>query len=260
MVAGLRGIVLGDAGFDLTHQVGTNVCALGEDTAAQTGENGDEAAAEPEGNQRHDVMGKHVVTGNGGQRQARNDHTGDGTAPEGHGQTGGHTVFGGFGGPDVGQNGYAHADVAGQKGSDGADGKTNGGLDTHGAENHCKNDDAGDPHGLHLTVQVGDGAFLDGAGDRLHLLVARRRTFYNHCHDQGIPNSQNTYQRTSQRNVIDNCVHSLLHSKTLKLSGLLTVEPIHGRICALTDDGNRCIPGCLDDPAQCRSFIVMKRS
>jgi hypothetical protein len=76
----VAGIVLGNAGFDLAHQVGAHIGTLGEDTAAQTGEDGDQAAAETEGDQRHDVMGDHVVTGNRGQRQAGNDHTGYGAA------------------------------------------------------------------------------------------------------------------------------------------------------------------------------------
>jgi hypothetical protein len=97
----VAGIVLGNAGFDLTHQVGTNVGTLGEDTAAQTGEDGDQAAAETEGDQRDDVMGHRVVTRHSGQGQAGNDHTGYGAALEGHGQAGSHAFFGGFGGPTL---------------------------------------------------------------------------------------------------------------------------------------------------------------
>jgi hypothetical protein len=54
----VSGVVFGNPGFDLTHQVGAHVGTLGEDTTAQTGEDGDQAAAETEGDQRDDVMGQ----------------------------------------------------------------------------------------------------------------------------------------------------------------------------------------------------------
>ncbi len=41
-------VVLGDPGLDLAHQVGAHVGRLGEDAAAQTGEHGDQRAAEAE--------------------------------------------------------------------------------------------------------------------------------------------------------------------------------------------------------------------
>ena len=43
---GVAGVVLGDAGLDLAHQVGAHVGALGEDAAAEPGEDGDQRAAE----------------------------------------------------------------------------------------------------------------------------------------------------------------------------------------------------------------------
>jgi hypothetical protein len=54
----VAGIVFGNPGFDLAHQVGAHVGTLGEDTTAQTGKDGNQAAAETEGNQCDDVMGK----------------------------------------------------------------------------------------------------------------------------------------------------------------------------------------------------------
>ena len=39
-------IILGNAGFDLADQVGADVGALGEDAAAETGEDGDQRGAE----------------------------------------------------------------------------------------------------------------------------------------------------------------------------------------------------------------------
>ena len=47
-------VVLGDAGLDLAHQVGADVGALGEDAAAQTGEDGDQRTAEAQTDQGMD--------------------------------------------------------------------------------------------------------------------------------------------------------------------------------------------------------------
>ena len=52
-------IVLGNAGFDLADQVGADVGALGEDAAAETGEDRDQRGAEAERDQRVD----HVAIG-----------------------------------------------------------------------------------------------------------------------------------------------------------------------------------------------------
>ncbi len=47
-------IVLGDAGLDLADEVAADVGALGEDAAAETGEDRDQRGAEAEGHQRVD--------------------------------------------------------------------------------------------------------------------------------------------------------------------------------------------------------------
>ena len=47
-------IVLGNAGFDLADEVGADVGALGEDAAAETGEDRDQRGAEAERDQRVD--------------------------------------------------------------------------------------------------------------------------------------------------------------------------------------------------------------
>ncbi len=49
---GVAGVVLGDAGLDLAHQVGADVSALGEDAAAETGEDGDQRAAKAQRDHR----------------------------------------------------------------------------------------------------------------------------------------------------------------------------------------------------------------
>ena len=52
---GVARVVFGDAGLDLTHQVGAHVGGLGVDTAAQLGEQGHERSAEAEA---HDQEGR----------------------------------------------------------------------------------------------------------------------------------------------------------------------------------------------------------
>ena len=56
-------IVLGDAGFDLADEVGADVGALGEDAAAETGEDRDQRGAEAERDQRVDdgAVGRRVA-------------------------------------------------------------------------------------------------------------------------------------------------------------------------------------------------------
>ena len=46
---GVAGVILGNAGLDLAHHVAADVGALGEDAAAETGEDGDQRSAEAEG-------------------------------------------------------------------------------------------------------------------------------------------------------------------------------------------------------------------
>ena len=54
MVAGIARIVLRDAGLDLADQIAADVGALGEDAAAETGEDRDQRGAEAERDQRVD--------------------------------------------------------------------------------------------------------------------------------------------------------------------------------------------------------------
>ena len=85
-------IVLGDAGLDLAHEVGADVGRLGEDAAAETGEDRDQRAAEPEADERVDglLLGlvedrgeDAVVAGHADEREADDEQAGDGAAAEG---------------------------------------------------------------------------------------------------------------------------------------------------------------------------------
>ena len=59
-------VILGDAGLDLADQVGADIGALGEDAAAETGEDGDQRGAEAERHQRLDqprLLDAHAAAG-----------------------------------------------------------------------------------------------------------------------------------------------------------------------------------------------------
>ena len=143
-------------------------------------------------------MGGGVKTGNGGQRQAGHDHTGHGSTLKRHGQSGCQTASGGLCGSNVGNNRYPHSDVACHKRSDSADKKADGGFDPQQCENQHKNDSASNRHAFELTIQVGNGPFLDGAGNLLHLLISGRSGFYNACQNDRKEHPGNTDQRTNQ--------------------------------------------------------------
>ena len=125
----------------------------------------------------------------------------------------------------------------------GAHQKADGGLGAHGGKNNGENDDAGNAHAFHLAVQVGNGAFLNGAGDFLHFLVSGRRAFNDTCKDNRKENTNNTDQRTNQRYIVHYNFHSFLHS-VFSVKSRFAVKPIHGILCSLTKDRR----GSLDGP------------
>ncbi len=65
ITAGLRGSSSGMPGLDLADEVGADVGGLGEDAAAQTGEDRDQRAAEAEADERVDglLLGCRPVAG-----------------------------------------------------------------------------------------------------------------------------------------------------------------------------------------------------
>ncbi len=84
-------VVLGDPGLDLADEVGSDVSGLGEDSAAEPGEHGDQRTAEAEADESVNrvlvgLAGQDedpVVAGDAEERQADNEHAGDRTALEG---------------------------------------------------------------------------------------------------------------------------------------------------------------------------------
>jgi hypothetical protein len=114
-------VVLRDTGLDLADQVGTDIGALGEDTAAESGEDGDQRAAEAEADQcMQDLVLRRahgrqnaVIAGDTEQRQTHHQQAGDGAAAEGNLQCGVEPVVGGLGGAHIGAHRDIHTDVAG---------------------------------------------------------------------------------------------------------------------------------------------------
>ena len=123
-------------GLDLADQVGADVGGLGEDAAAETGEDGDQRAAEAEADQRVDglLVGevdqhqRAVVAGDAEQRQADDEQAGDRAALEGDVERGRDAAAGRLGDAGVGAHRDVHADEAGGAGEHAADHEADRGL------------------------------------------------------------------------------------------------------------------------------------
>ena len=129
-------VVLGDAGLDLAHQIGADVGALGEDAAAETGEDRNQRTAEAEAyerRQRDRLTGRRhcrqhpVVTGYPQQPEADHEQAGDGAAAERNLQRRIQPLARRLGGAHVGAHRDVHADVAGHGREHRADGEADGG-------------------------------------------------------------------------------------------------------------------------------------
>ena len=91
---GVAGVVLGDAGLDLAHQVGADVGRLGEDAAADSHEQGEQRGAEGEADQDGGgrVLEDQHDGGGAEQAQADAEHAGHGAGAEGDPQGAGHAA------------------------------------------------------------------------------------------------------------------------------------------------------------------------
>ena len=181
-------VIFGDAGFDLAHQVGADVGALGEDAAAETREDRDQRTTEGQADHRLQrgvqrfLAGAgaaehvHEVTGDAQQAQAHHQHAGDRAALEADVQRGIQAQRRRLRGTHVGAHRDEHADEAGSAGQDRADRETDRGRPAIGQQeaDEEEQDDADQADRLVLATQVGAGAFLDGRGDLLHFFVAGR--------------------------------------------------------------------------------------
>src|SRR5439155_23057137 len=127
---GVAGVVFGDAGLDLAHQVGAHVGGLCVNAAAELGEKGHERGSEAEAHYEEGRLGRvairdqvgvrHVNEKNPEQRQRHDHEARDRAAAQGHGQGLAQGAASGGGGSQVGAHGHVHADVA----RDGGAGRT----------------------------------------------------------------------------------------------------------------------------------------
>ena len=115
-----------------------------------------------------------VVAGDAEQRQADDQQAGDRAAFEGDVERRRHAAAGRLGDARVGPHRDVHPDEAGRAGERGADHEADRGLVVlqEPEQDRDRHGDRGDDRVL--AVQVGLGAFLHGARDFLHPVVARR--------------------------------------------------------------------------------------
>ncbi len=178
---GVARVVLGDAGLHLAHQVGAHVRALGEDAAAQSREDGDQRAAEPEAHQGVQDIGKAlafrggglqigVIAGHAQQTQADHQQAGDGAAAERDLQRIVQAAACRLGGTHVGAHRDVHADVAREAGEHGTDEEADRRLPVERQAKHDEQHHADHADGGVLAVEIGLSAFLNRRGDRPHAL------------------------------------------------------------------------------------------
>ena len=200
-------IVLGNAGFDLADEIAADVGALGEDAAAETGEDRDQRGAEAERHQRIDddaVVGLQPqavgeigeIDGDAEQRETGDQHAGDGAGLEGElkaaGQRGGRRLRGAH----VGANRDVHADEAGGARQHRADQEADRNQHAEEVGQQGEDHDADDADGRVLALEIGLRALGDRGRDLLHARVAGIRL----QHGRRRPDGVNDRKRSAEHN------------------------------------------------------------
>ena len=182
---GVPRIVLGDAGLDLADEVGADVRRLRVDPAAQSREHRDQRAAEREADEVVDrglrrmvePVGQHpVVAGDTEQAEPNDEQARHRTRAERDGERGLQSVPRGLGSAGVRPHGDVHADEARRRGERRADQEADRGSPAElvvEAEQEERDDRHRSDRQV-LPLEVGRGAFLHGARDLAHPLVAGR--------------------------------------------------------------------------------------
>ena len=179
---GVAGIVLGDAGFYLAHEVAAHVGRFGVDAAADAGEQRDRAGTQPKGS--HHLEGlvdaeplhpQQVVERNAQQRQTGHSEAHDGPAFERQRQRLGGAHAGRLGRAGVCRGGDAHADEARNRREHRSHEVGEAGsrppVDRHHKQQH-EHGGHEDRHPLVLPAQERHGALADGCADLTHQIVA----------------------------------------------------------------------------------------
>jgi len=163
-------VVLGDTGLNLAHQVGTHVGGLGEDTAANTHEHGQQRCTEAEA--LENLGGVTLVDehdrGSAQQAQAHGHHADGATGAEGdaHALVASGVVRG-RGDAHVGLDRETHAEVTDRGGEDRSEHEEAGTTEADpggvGWQSHQQEEDDHDEDGqrLELPRQIGVGTLLD---------------------------------------------------------------------------------------------------
>jgi hypothetical protein len=187
--SGIARIVLGDAGFDLAHEVGADVGRFGEDAAAEAGEHRDQRAAEREPDERREAVGfRRLVTGvdraddpviaaHREQAEPHDEQSRHRTALEREIERRGDAAARRFGGADVRAHRDDHADEAGCAREHGADHESDRSFPAERSrqeEDDHEKDEGDDRDRPVLAPQERHRAFLDGRSDRLHRRITGR--------------------------------------------------------------------------------------
>ena len=180
-------VIFGNTRFDLADHVAADVSALGEDAAAETGEDRDQRSAEGKTDQRvHDDAALRriiqaeaeahgqdgVIAGHCQQAQAHHQHAGNGAGAERHRQAGGQAGARRFGGAHIGAHRNEHADITGQARQDRADQEADAKLPAEKPAGEHEDHHADHGDGGVLAIEIGARAFLNGGGDFLHPGIA----------------------------------------------------------------------------------------
>ena len=182
----VAGIVLGDPGFHLAHEVGTDIGALGEDAAAQAREDRDQRRAEAERHESvdhravgerksHDLREEGEIARYRKKSEAGDQHAGHGAGAKGDRQTALQAVARAFRGAHIGAHRDQHADIAGRARENGAEHEADRCPALQEEEEQRRDDDTDHGDGAILAVEISAGSYLNMAGDFLHAFGPRTR-------------------------------------------------------------------------------------
>jgi hypothetical protein len=219
-------VVLRDAGFHLTHQIGTHVRTLGIDAAADPGEEGDHGGAHAEPVNvvsGFRIAAEDVVQGAEPQQaHGRHREAHDGAAEEGHGECGSGTVLMCCrGGAHVGLGGGVHADPAGNGRGQGTDEEGDGRGPAQRQPQHDDQHHGDDGQVAVLGAHEDHGTAVNGVGDLLDLVIAFVVALHQTENDEGHNQAHDTEYRRYQ-----GCVyHWYPQLSTTKKSQKARLEP-----------------------------------